>query len=372
MRSQVTTSWAVPPGRAARAKASSARAEAGLAERGAALVGDRDAVGVEDLGEELARGAAAHQHGDVLGGHAVAQQLQHGGADELGLGAFAARFEQAHGAVGRDAAARRLEQPALEVVQGAAGALGVVLAARFEREVLAGQRLEQLDGGGAAGERGAAGLVRHRDRQLRVGVADERLHEVQLGGQQLVEAVQEERAAVPRLPRGVQGQVGKAVGVDGLQRLQAGVVGRVQRGELAGVGRRVLSPTRGRPWRSAPATRATAAAPRTGPRARRRSRARGPRPSARATRRRRPRRGRPARGRAAPAAGCESRRPGRGRASGTGTSSPRPRTRAPRPRARGRSAWRRPTSARPAQGRAGAPHGGARGRRPPWRRWPGR
>ena len=35
--------------------------------------------------------------------HPVAQQLEHLGADELGLGALAAGLEQADGAVGRDA-----------------------------------------------------------------------------------------------------------------------------------------------------------------------------------------------------------------------------------------------------------------------------
>ena len=37
----------------------------------------------------------------------VAQQLEHLGADQLGLGALAAGLEQPDGAVGRDAAARR-------------------------------------------------------------------------------------------------------------------------------------------------------------------------------------------------------------------------------------------------------------------------
>ena len=118
----------MPPGTGRAGEGEDAGAEAGLGERRAALVGDRDAVGVEDLGEQLARRAAADEHGDVLRRHAVAQQLQHGRADELGLGALAARLEQAHGAVGRDPRRERLEQPALEVVQRAAGALGVVLA----------------------------------------------------------------------------------------------------------------------------------------------------------------------------------------------------------------------------------------------------
>ena len=93
------------------------------------------------------------------GGHPVAQQLEHGGADELGLGALAAGLEQADGAVGRDARRVGLEQRALEVVQRAAGARRVVLRARLEHDVLARERLEQLDRRRAAGQRRAAGLV---------------------------------------------------------------------------------------------------------------------------------------------------------------------------------------------------------------------
>ncbi len=104
--------------------------------------------------------------------------------------------------------------------------------------MLARQRLEQLDRRRAAGQRGAAGLIRQRDRDVGVGVADQRLDEVELRGRQVVEPVQQQRPAVPGFAQRVQRGARQAVGVDGAERLQPAVVGRIQRGELARVRRR--------------------------------------------------------------------------------------------------------------------------------------
>ena len=207
-----------------------------MGERGAALVGDGDRVALEHLGEQL--GVRADEDRDVLGGHAVAQELQDRRSDELGLGALAAGLEQPDGAVGCHLRRVGLEQRALEVVERAAGARRVVLGAGLEQHVLARERLEQLDRRRAAGERGAARLVRERDGDGGVGVADERLDQVELGGRQVVEAVQQQRPPVPGLPQPVQGRAGEPVGIDRAERLEAPVVGGVQGGELAGVRRR--------------------------------------------------------------------------------------------------------------------------------------
>ena len=120
VRSQVTTSCAVPDRGAQRGQRPAGPSRAASGERRAALAGDRDAVAAEHLGEEVGGEAAADEHRDVLARHPVAQQLEHGRADQLGLGALAAGLEQPDGAVGRDACRFGLEQPPLEVVQRAA------------------------------------------------------------------------------------------------------------------------------------------------------------------------------------------------------------------------------------------------------------
>ena len=106
-------------------------------------------------------------------------QLEHRGADELGLGALAARLQQPDRAVRRRGAARpartaRARGGAARRARGRRVVLGAVL----EDHVSLGERLEQLDRRRAAGERGAARLVGERDAD--VGVAGERLDRVAL------------------------------------------------------------------------------------------------------------------------------------------------------------------------------------------------
>ena len=218
-----------------------AGAEPGAAERDPALEAHRHAVALEHLAEHAGLGRpAAHEHGDVLGQDARAGQLEDLGGHELRLGALAARLQQPHRAVRRPAAGGRLEQAALEVVQGVAGVGRVVLGAVLEQLVALGQRLEQLDGGGPVGERRAARLV--GERHAHVGVAGERLDGVPLERRQVVEPVQEDRAGAPgggALAQGVERRPRQALAVDGAEALEAAVVGGEHGGELARVGGRL-------------------------------------------------------------------------------------------------------------------------------------
>ena len=174
-----------------------AGAEPRARERDAAVVADRDPVAGEHLGEERGRaGVAAQQHGDVRRLDPLAHQLEHGGADELGLGTLSAGLEQPHRAVGREPDRLGLEQRALQVVQRGARPGRVVLRALRQRHDL-GQRAQLLDRGGAAGERDAAGLVGERDEHVDARVAHERLDGVALDRREIVEAVEEHRPAAP-------------------------------------------------------------------------------------------------------------------------------------------------------------------------------
>ena len=95
-----------PPGSAARAPASTPAPSRVSAERDAPVVADRHAVAGEHLGEQRGRpGVAAQEHRDVSRLDPLAHQLEHLGADQLGLGALAAGLEQPDRAVGprRDA-----------------------------------------------------------------------------------------------------------------------------------------------------------------------------------------------------------------------------------------------------------------------------
>ena len=98
---------AVPPGRAARTPASSPEPSR------VRPSGTRRAypTGIPYAPRTCANRAApaspAHEHRDLLRRDAVAHQLEHLGADDLRLGALAARLQQPHGAVGRPLLALR-------------------------------------------------------------------------------------------------------------------------------------------------------------------------------------------------------------------------------------------------------------------------
>ena len=187
------------------------------------------------------------------GTHARAGQLEDLGGDQLGLRALAACLQQPDRAVRRPLAGFGLEQAALEVVQGVAGVRRVVLGPVVEQLVALGERLEQLDGRRPAGERRAAWLVGERDADL--GVAGERLHGVALERRQIVEAVQEHRAAAPRgraVAQRVERRPRQALGVDGPEPLEPPVVRGEQRGELRGMGRRLIPVRTARVKRAGP------------------------------------------------------------------------------------------------------------------------
>ena len=225
-----------------------AGAEPGAGQRQPRVGRDGHAVVRQPGREQLDRGAAlAHEHGDVLGFHALAHQLEHLGGHQLGLRALAARLEQAHRAVGRAGLAAALEQPALEVVQRAPGRSRVVLRAVVERQVAVRERLEQLHRGGVAGERSPPRLVGQRHPDLGLRPARQRLHRVELQGVQVVEAVEQHGTPAPggrALAQPVQGRAGVPLLVAAAEPLQPPVVGRVERRQLLGVRGRVAA---GRP-----------------------------------------------------------------------------------------------------------------------------
>ena len=217
-----------------------AGAEPGAGERHAPVVADRDAVAGEHLGEQRGRaGVAAQQHRDLGRLEPLAHQLEHGGADQLGLGALAARLEQPHRPVGRALGRLRLEQRPLQVVQRGTGGGRVVLRALRQRHDL-GERPQLLDDGGAAGERDAARLVRQRHEHVGAGVRDQRLDGVALDRREVVEAVEEDGPPAPRARSGAQRVERRpriALPVGPAEQLEPAPVGRVEGAELARIGR---------------------------------------------------------------------------------------------------------------------------------------
>ena len=208
----------------------------------------RDPVGAQHLREQRRRPRAPYEHGDVLGGHPVAHQLEHLGADDLGLRALAARLEEAHGAVRRTPLGGGLEQPALEMVQRRPRGAGVVLGALGQLDDLP-QRRELVDGRGAPGQRVAPRLVRERDPDIGFGQPRQRLDRVELRPRQLVEAVEEDRPPPPDCGVGaqrIQRRPRLALAVGALERLEPPAVGGVQRGQLVGVRHSAPRPQRAR------------------------------------------------------------------------------------------------------------------------------
>ena len=103
------------------------------------------------------------------------------------------------------------------------------------------QRLQELDRGGTPGERRPPRLVRQRHADVGAGPAGQRLHGVELQRRQVVEPVQEHRPAAPGrrpLAQRVERRTGEPLGVARAEALEPAVVGRVERRELLGVGRR--------------------------------------------------------------------------------------------------------------------------------------
>ena len=145
----------------------------------------------------------------------------------------------------------RLVQPALEVVQRRRGRRrrsAPRAPGRWTTSRASGAQL--LHRRRAAGEGDAARLVGQRDAHVGLGVADERLHRVELRRREVVEAVEEDRPRAPRRGRGaqrVERRPGVAVPVRAAERLEPAPVRRVQRRQLARRRRRARPPSVGRP-----------------------------------------------------------------------------------------------------------------------------
>ena len=170
---------------------------------------------------------------DLLGRHAVAQQVEHLVGDELERAARARALEEADGAGDRRRIGGRvLEQVALEPGERGRRVLGrarleLARAPVRERGEILGRALERR-------ERGAAGLVRQRDVDLRA--AGERLEQRPLRGGEVLEAVGEDGLAVPGVELALDALARAAaqqVAVPEADAVELAAVGRVQLGDVA-------------------------------------------------------------------------------------------------------------------------------------------
>ena len=131
---------------------------------------------------------------DLLRGDAVADELEHGLGDELERGATAGSLEEAHRAVERRRRGGVVEEVALEMSETRRQ---VGVGARSELDdVAARERAEVGDRPRERGERRPARLVRQRD--VHLTARRERLDQAPLRSRQVLEAVREDRGAVPR------------------------------------------------------------------------------------------------------------------------------------------------------------------------------
>ena len=128
------------------------------------------------------------------GRDAVADELEHGLGDELERGATAGSLEEAHRAVERRRRGGVVEEVALEMSE-ARRQVGVRARSELD-DVAARERAEVGDRPRQRGERGPARLVRQRD--VHLTARRERLDQAPLRSRQVLEAVREDRSAVPR------------------------------------------------------------------------------------------------------------------------------------------------------------------------------
>ena len=362
MRSHVSRSRRRAAGQRGARPRQHAGAEPRARERHPPVVADRDPVAGEHLGEQRGRaGVAAQQHRDLRRLDALAHQLQHRGADQLGLGALAARLQQPHRAVGRAPHRARLEQRPLEVVQRRAGGRprSTPSARAAARPRASGRSSSTVAARPANATR--PGSYGSATQHVGAGVRDERLDRVALDRREVVEAVEEDGPPAPRAGRGAQRVERRprvALAVGPAEPLEPPPVGGVERAELArrtprgAAGAAVRRP---RAQRRGEARRRDERALQLGEQRARRAgeaRRRGRARERAQRRRRRSPRARPGRARRGPAAAARAPRGRRSRARAARTSAPRRRTRSPRRPARAGSARRRPPSARRAAGRA--------------------
>ena len=140
-----------------------------------------DPVAREHLREQrVGARVAAQQHRDLGRLDPLAHQLEHRGADQLGLGTLAARLEQPDRAVRRPPRRRRARTASARGDAAPAARRRVVLGPLGQVDDLGGERAQLLDRRRAAGERDPARLVGQRHAHVGSGVADERLDGVAL------------------------------------------------------------------------------------------------------------------------------------------------------------------------------------------------
>ena len=176
--------------------------------------------------------ARAHEE-DLLGGRAAPNQVERLLGDQLERAARAGALEEANRPVELRAGRRLLgEEVALEVREGGRGDLAV--AGRQLFDAACGERRQVVRRPAKRVECGTVRLVGKRDRDLRA--PGERLEQRPFGAGQVLEAVREDRAALPGLELG-----GDALGcvaalkvaVPELEAVELRAVGPVQAGEVA-------------------------------------------------------------------------------------------------------------------------------------------
>ncbi len=150
------------------------------------------------------RAQRASHDDDLLGRDASVDEPHDLAGDDFGLGALAARLEQADDRPRINPLGRRLEQAPLEVMQRLPGLRRVVLLQRRQLLDAAGERAERLHDLGPGTERRALRLVGERHRHLDPDDPGQRLDRVPLDRRQVVEAVHEHRRLPPAAGLGAQ------------------------------------------------------------------------------------------------------------------------------------------------------------------------
>ena len=166
--------------------------ERGVGERHRAVDRVRDPVCGKDLfdGRGVGGGIAQHDH-DLAWSGALAQEPQHLGAAQLGLGPLATGCVEPDRGPRLAFAGTGLKQPALERVERGARARRIVVVAGLEVLDPIGERGKLLSDPGGGTERLATRLVGQRDRDIGSGGACEHLEPVELDGREVVKAVNE-------------------------------------------------------------------------------------------------------------------------------------------------------------------------------------
>ena len=205
----------------------------GLTEAKLAVDGVRDAERAEDRLERAANPVVArHDQADPLGRHPAAGEREHLLPDQLQRSAAAGAFEEPDRAVQRRRPTRVVrEQRALEMGERRGSERGVA-----RRQLLDPSRSESgeiLGRSAQRGERRPGRLVGERDRYLRA--RSKRLEERPLRAGEILEAVGEDRLAVPRVEVGLQALdrvAAEQAAVPPLEPVELGAVAGVEPAEL--------------------------------------------------------------------------------------------------------------------------------------------